>query len=103
MSLHLNIEKKLLSYFSPEHLEVVNESEMHNVPTGAETHFKAVIVSDQFIGQRLIQRHRQVNALLAHELAEEVHALALHTYTPDEWQHYYADVANSPRCMGGGV
>lgn len=101
MSLHLTIEKKLLEHLAPEHLEVVNESSRHNVPVGSETHFKAVIVSHQFDGKRLINRHRQVNALLAQELANDVHALALHTYTPDEWRHYYADIADSPRCMGG--
>jgi len=101
MSLHLTIEKKLLNHFSPEHLEVINESGNHNVPPGSETHFKAVIVSHQFNGLRLINRHRQVNALLAQELANDVHALALHTYTPDEWRHYFADVAASPSCMGG--
>lgn len=101
MSLHMKIEKKLLEHFSPAHLEVINESGNHNVPPGSETHFKAVIVSHQFEGQRLLNRHRAVNTLLAQELAGQVHALALHTYTPAEWRNYYADVADSPQCVGG--
>lgn len=32
----------------PVHLEVVNESYMHNVPKGSETHFKVLVVSDKF-------------------------------------------------------
>lgn len=34
--------------FEPIHLEVVNESYMHNVPKGAETHFKVLVVSNKF-------------------------------------------------------
>lgn len=40
---------------APVHLEVVNESYMHNVPKGAETHFKVLVVSDKFEGQALIK------------------------------------------------
>ncbi len=67
-------------------LEVINESHMHRVEPGSESHFKVVIVSEQFAGQRLLARHRQVNAVLADELAGAIHALALHTYTTSEWQ-----------------
>lgn len=44
--------------------EVINESHMHSVPKGAETHFKVVVVSDQFDGLSLLQRHREVNTVL---------------------------------------
>lgn len=96
------IEKKLLTEFSPVHLEVINESHQHNVPAGSESHFKVVIVSKKFEGERLIKRHRAINTLLANELAEHIHALALHTYTESEWNKYYADnTPVSPNCMGG--
>ena len=43
-----------------------------------------------------------VNAILANELAEQIHALALHTYTEKEWNEYYADnTPLSPKCLGG--
>ena len=58
---HEAIEAKLSDYFEPAHLEVINESYMHNVPEGSESHFKVIIVSEKFTGQRLIGRHRQVN------------------------------------------
>ncbi|QBL08696.1 BolA/IbaG family iron-sulfur metabolism protein [Rheinheimera sp. D18] len=102
MLIQTAIEQKLLSKFDPEFLEVVNESHLHNVPQGSESHFKVVIVTPAFNGLRLIQRHRAVNAELAEELAEKIHALALHTYTPSEWHEYYADKTPiSPRCYGG--
>ena len=102
MSVETIIEKKLLASFSPSYLDVVNESHQHNVPSGSESHFKVVIVSKAFEGERLIKRHRAVNSVLADELAEKIHALALHTYTEKEWQDYYAQsVPVSPKCQGG--
>ncbi len=96
------IEQKLLDAFQPSHLDVVNESNNHNVPPGSESHFKVVIVAKAFEGERLIKRHRLVNAVLSEELAEKIHALALHTYTESQWQEQYADkVPNSPNCAGG--
>ena len=62
------------------HLEVHDESYRHNVPAGSESHFKVVIVSDLFTGQRFLQRHRAIYGELATELAGSVHALALHTH-----------------------
>jgi BolA protein len=103
MSIATTIEKKLLSAFSPLHLDVINESNNHNVPPGSESHFKVTIVSNQFEGDRLIKRHRAVNSILTEELAENIHALALHTYTEKEWHDYYAEnTPLSPNCLGGG-
>ncbi|NVD07361.1 transcriptional regulator BolA [Vibrio sp. JPW-9-11-11] len=95
------IENKLQQSFNPAHLEVVNESYMHNVPPGSESHFKVVIVSDAFLDQRLIARHRQVNQTLADELANHIHALSIHTYTPKEWQDQQGTAPDSPMCLGG--
>mgnify|MGYP000864048278 CR=1 FL=1 len=101
MSLQNRIQSKLTTQFSPLHLEVVNESHMHNVPEGSESHFKVTIVADAFDGRRLIDRHRQINGLLAEELKAGVHALALHTMTPDEWFDKGGRSPVSPPCMGG--
>ncbi|AWL10950.1 Protein BolA like protein [Saliniradius amylolyticus] len=95
------IEDKLSEHFSPEHLEVLNESHQHNVAAGSETHFKVVLVSPKFHGERLINRHRAVNKVLREELANHIHALALHTYTDSEWHGLYGETPDSPRCLGG--
>ncbi len=95
------IQQKLQQAFSPVHLEVINESHMHNVPKGSESHFKVVLVSDVFQGEKLITRHRQVNQVLNQELAGGVHALALHTLTPDDWFNRGGRVTDSPPCLGG--
>ncbi len=95
------IEDKIAKHFSPDHLEVVNESGAHNVPPGSESHFKIIVVSRRFENRRLIDRHRALNELLAEELAGGVHALALHTLTPEEWRQRHGEIPASPRCRGG--
>ncbi|SES67794.1 BolA family protein [Thalassotalea agarivorans] len=102
MTVENTIVEKLLTAFEPYQLDVVNESHMHNVAPGSESHFKVIIVAKAFEGERLIKRHRLVNAVLKEELAEKIHALALHTYTQKEWvDHYQANTPLSPKCMGG--
>jgi BolA protein len=96
-----NIISKLTACFSPQHLDVVNESGGHNVAPGSETHFKVVLVSDTFTGQRPLARHRLVHEALAQELAGGVHALAVHTYTEPEWRQRFGNAPMSPPCLGG--
>jgi BolA protein len=95
------IEQKLNQTFSPVYLKVENETHMHNVPPDAQSHFKVTLVSDQFNGLMLIKRHRLVNKALEQEL-NSIHALALHTFTADEWFEKGGKVADSPPCEGGG-
>ena len=101
MSMQETIYAKLQQELAPLHLEVINESSMHNVPPGSESHFKVVVVSERFQGEKLLARHRLVNRTLAAELQGGVHALALHTLTPEEWFAKGGAVPASPECMGG--
>ena len=95
------ITEKLVGQFGPEVLQVINESYMHAVPEGSESHFKVVIVSDQFDGKRQVARHQAIYGLLADELQGPVHALALHTYTSAEWSQHPEGAPASPDCLGG--
>ena len=95
------IESILADALPLSHLEVHNESDSHNVPANSETHFKLVLVSEAFDGVSRIARHRQVNGLLAAELAGPVHALSVHAYTLTQWRERFADVPLSPPCLGG--
>jgi len=101
MNMQQTITSKLQQALSPEHLEVVNESHMHNVPEGSESHFKVTVVSDVFKDKMLVARHRMVNKALEDELTGGLHALALHTLTMEEWFEK-GKVAESPPCEGGG-
>jgi len=93
------ISDKITQEFKPEFFEIENESHKHRSGTNA-SHFRLVIVSESFEGQRLIARHRAVNTLLAKELATVVHALALHTFTSAEWQKRGQQATISPNCSG---
>ena len=100
MTMGLRIEEKLSKAISLQHLEVFNESANHNVPAGSESHFKVVLVSPEFVGLKLLARHRMVNAVLKEELSSHIHALAIHTYTEDEWRIKKGEAPMSPPCMG---
>jgi BolA protein len=82
------IINKLREAFTPESLEVQDESHLHEGHAGhragGETHFRVYIVSQAFKGKSRIERHRLINATLAGELAGSVHALALHAKAPGE-------------------
>ena len=100
MSIHnskqSSMEAKLNAAFSPERLEIINESHLHaghhhedrghhEVYDGTgETHFRVRIVSDAFTGLSRIARHRAINDLLKDELNTGVHALALEPSAPGE-------------------
>jgi len=97
MNLQYSIEQKV-ACLNPTHFEVVNESHRHSVAPGSESHFKVVVVSKSFEGQSLVDRHRTMYALLADAMKGGIHALALHTFTPEEWkQKQIAD--KSPVCV----
>ena len=102
MQMQQQIEGRLRDRFAPLHLEVENESHMHNVPEGSESHFRVLLVSEQFDGKPLLQRHRAVNRVLEQQLQGGVHALALHTMTPEEWYAKGGKAPESPPCLGGG-
>ena len=82
------ITNKLRETFSPESLDVIDESHLHEGHSGhrpgGETHFRIYIVSRDFQGKSRIERHRMINAALAAELAGPVHALAIKAQAPGE-------------------
>lgn len=100
MTVTSSIHDKLVAALQPVALEVINESHMHSVPKGSETHFKVVVVSDRFEGMSPVKRHQLVYGALAEEMSGGVHALAITSRTPAEWAA--SPEANvSPKCMGG--
>ena len=95
------IEEKLVKAISTQGLEVLNESYMHNVPDGSETHFKVIIISDDFNGMRILQRHKLVNSILIEEFKSGVHALSIQALTEEEWYSKGKKIMPSPKCLGG--
>ena len=102
MTRRLRIEDRLRAHLSPAHLEIEDESHMHSVPAGAESHFKVIVVSPRFEGLPLIARQRLVNEALADELRGGLHALAMKTLTPQRWQAAGQQASlPTPLCHGG--
>ena len=92
------IGEKIRRSLKPAHLEIINESHMHAGPA-TQSHFKVIVASEDFSGLSPVKRHQLLYRLLKDELAGPVHALALHTYTPDEWRSVDTAPA-SPKCRG---
>lgn len=82
------ITQKLTAAFTPQSLNVVDESHQHEGHAGArpggQTHFRVYIVSASFKGKTRIERHRMINQVLTDDLAAGVHALAIHAAAPGE-------------------
>jgi BolA protein len=80
------IREKLETAFSPNTLEIIDESHKHAGHAGARGggHFIVHIVSEAFAGQSTIQRHRMVYDAMGELMNTEVHALSIKADTPSE-------------------
>jgi len=73
-------------------VDIEDRSDLHkhhqgrmNAPAGSG-HYDAIIVAESFAGKTMMQQHRMVYAALADQMQTTIHALALKTYTPEQWQ-----------------
>lgn len=71
-----SIKHSIAQGMATEHLSVAGDG----------THFEAVIVSEVFAGRNRVQRHQLVYQTLGDRMRDEIHALSMKTYTPQEWQ-----------------
>lgn len=89
----------LLKSLNPIHALLENESDQHAGPSGRETHFKLLLVSEKFSGLSRVDRQRLVHDLLKNEFASGLHALTLRLLTEDEWKKSEASLNFvSPDC-----
>ena len=89
----VNTLKTSMDLFS---LKIINESFMHNVPEGSESHFKIVIVSEDFLNLTMIQRHKLVYKKL-NNLMTKIHALSIHAFDKNEFK-LNPIILDSPEC-----
>ena len=101
MSVIVSIEKKLKEVLNPSHLEVIDESYLHNVEPGRESHVRIVAISKSFEGLNLVKRHQLIYAEIQEEISGPIHALSLHTFTESEWTAKNKEAEPSPDCLGG--
>lgn len=68
-------------------VQAFSEDEVNlSSPMGDNNHFQCIIVSERFTGKSPVERHQMVYAALGDAMQEAVHAFALKTYTPEQWQ-----------------
>lgn len=82
-----DLMRQRLAALAPESVEILDESGKHVGHEGAKGgggHYRLVIVSRQFAGKAVQERHRMVYAALGPLMKKEVHALAIEAYTPDD-------------------
>ena len=88
MTMKQRIAADLTRALTPSILEVTDESHLHlghaGSRPGGQTHFRIHVVAAAFAGKGRVERHRMIYALLAQEIADGVHALALHAKAPGE-------------------
>jgi BolA protein len=88
MTMETRIKAKLTAGLDPIALAIIDESHLHaghaGARAGGQTHYRIKVASARFAGQGRVARHRIVYALLADEIADGVHALALQTLAPGE-------------------
>ena len=85
-----HIRARLQFALDADHIEVVDESQLHAGHAGArpggESHFRLLLVSERVAGKGQVERQRMVYSLLSDMMEGEIHALAMQTLTPAEWK-----------------
>jgi len=76
--------------------KIINESFMHNVPDGSESHFKIVVVTNDFNNLPIIQRHKLIYKNL-NGLIDKIHALSIHAFSEEEFE-LNPVILDSPEC-----
>jgi acid stress-induced BolA-like protein IbaG/YrbA len=70
-----DVKRYIVENLNCQHVEV----------TGDGQHFQAVIVSEAFRGKSRVQQHQLVYRALGERMREEIHALSMRTFTPEDW------------------
>jgi len=81
------IRQRLSAHLDPESIEIEDQSHLHAGHAGAASgggHFEVVVVTRDFSGLNMLARHRLVYDALGEAMHNEIHALSIKAYTPDE-------------------
>ncbi len=79
--------RELLAVLQPSHLEIIDDSHLHAGHEGARSgggHYTLHIVSGQFAGNNTLARHRMIYSALVTMMKQDIHALNIKAYAPDE-------------------
>lgn len=92
-------ERLFHSHWKVEHLEMENQSAQHagHYSGDGDSHWRVLLVAQEFQGLNRVQRHQRVYALLQEDFNSGLHALSLELLSPEEWQKKSALEAKIPR------
>ncbi len=82
------IENTLRENLQAQHVEVFDQSSLHEGHLGAQGgggHFQVLVVSDRFRGLSRIAAQRVIYEALDELMKNDIHALSMRTFTPEEW------------------
>lgn len=96
MSPYDEIVTTLNNLLNVESMFLENESGMHNVPIDSETHFKLIIVSDDFVEMTKVKRHQLIYQSLVKTM-RKIHALSIQAFTIEEFNRNPL-ILSSPDC-----
>jgi len=83
----IELMQQRLAALQPESMEIVDDSALHAGHTGAKGgggHYQLLIVSPQFAGKPTVARHRMIYDALQDMMREQIHALSIKAFAPDE-------------------
>jgi BolA protein len=81
------IRRALTEAFTPELLEIIDNSAAHAGHAGARSgggHYHITIVAEAFDGKSLVQRHQLIYKALGDLMKQEIHALGINAISPSE-------------------
>tara|TARA_B100001113_G_scaffold152411_1_gene124840 strand:+ start:68 stop:370 length:303 start_codon:yes stop_codon:yes gene_type:complete len=90
------IKESLIKDFNPSVLKIINESFKHNVPQGSESHFKILIVSEEFKDIQKVKRHQFIYKSLS-TIMKKIHALSIDCFDEEEYSAN-PKILDSPNC-----
>ncbi|CAL4325433.1 BolA family protein [Buchnera aphidicola] len=95
------IKKYLTSKINVSFIKIFDDSKLHSDSknTNKFTHIKIIIISDDFIGKNLINRHRIIFQYLKEIEKERIYSMTLYTYTLKEWEEKKNKEFNSTKCI----
>ena len=91
------IQNVLIDEFNPSILSITNESYMHNVPEGSESHFKVILDTDLFEDVPKIKQHQKIYIALGN-IMNQIHALSIHSFDKEEFKNNPM-IIDSPNCV----
>jgi len=94
------ILNKLENKFCKNKIMIYDEIKKHNLHNRKFSHFKIIIISDQFTNKNLITRHKYIYTLLLNIINKcNIHGISIHTYTKNEFINIKNNDIVSPNCM----